>query len=244
MPEHRASIPVRDASTVILLRSAPEEEEGFEVYLTRRRPELVFVGGMHVFPGGRVDPGDRDLEAIARAEGLTPARASALLREEAMSPDRAIAFWIAAVRELFEEAGVLLACREGKIVDLRRPDAADAFEEWRRRLNANEAGIADMLVQEDLRLALDRLHYVSHWITPVGPPRRFNTHFFLAELPENQEPRHHEAEVSESLWIAPRKALTEWAQNRIAMIPPTVMSLQTIAAFDGLEAVMKNFPRP
>ncbi|MDP3939660.1 MAG: NUDIX hydrolase [Deltaproteobacteria bacterium] len=244
MPDQPTRIPVRDASTVILLRPAPDSDEGFEVYLTRRRPELVFVGGMHVFPGGKVDPEDSDPGAVARSEGLSPERAAELLQEEAMAPARAFAFWVGAVRELFEEAGVLLAYRGDDIVDLCAPGALEPLEEWRRRLNANEAGIADMLAQEDLRLALDRLHYVSHWITPVGPPRRFNTHFFLAEMPENQQPCHHEGEVDESLWIGPRKALAAWAENRIAMIPPTVMSLQTIAAFRSLEDVMKNFPRP
>jgi len=85
---------------------------------------------------------------------------------------------------------------------------------------------------------------VSHWITPVGPPRRFNTHFFIAALPELQAPSHHEGEIDESLWIAPRKALEAWAENRILMIPPTVMSLQSIADFDSLEDVLKNFPHP
>lgn len=244
MSDHPQSVPIRDASTVILLRSAPREEEGFEVYLTRRRPELVFVGGMHVFPGGRLDAEDRDPAVVLRSDGLSPERAAQLLKEEAMSPDRAFSFWVGAVRELFEEAGVLLAGRDGKTVDLRPPETLARFEAWRRRLNANEVGIADMLAAEDVRLSLDRVHYVSHWITPVGPPRRFNTHFFLAELPENQVARHHEGEVDESLWISPRKALAAWGENRIAMIPPTVMSLQAIAAFGSLRDVMAHFPRP
>ena len=130
------------------------------------------------------------------------------------------------------------------MLDLNAGSKGQDFKEWRRRLNAGEVGIAEMIAKEDLRLALGRLHYVSHWITPVGPPRRFNTHFFLGVLPEMQEPSHHEGEIDESLWIAPRKALEAWRDNRILMIPPTVMSLQSIAVFDSLEDVLKNFPHP
>lgn len=244
MSDDPRSVPVRDASTVILLRSASREAGGMEVYLTRRRPELVFVGGMHVFPGGRIDSEDQAGELEARSRGLTPERAMELLKEEGMTPARAFAFWVGAVRELFEEAGVLLACRNGEMLDLNAGSEGPVFEEWRRRLNAGEVGIADMVAKEDLRLALGRLHYVSHWITPVGPPRRFNTHFFLTALPERQAPSHHEGEIDESLWISPRKALEAWGENRILMIPPTVMSLQSIAAFDSLEDVLKNFPHP
>jgi 8-oxo-dGTP pyrophosphatase MutT (NUDIX family) len=244
MSDHPGDVPVRDASTVILLRPAPEEEGGFQVYLTRRRPELVFAGGMHVFPGGRVDPGDQADALVECSEGLTPERAMALLKEEGMTPARAFAFWVGAVRELFEEAGILLAYRNGELVDLGSGPNAEAFESWRRRLNAGEAGIAAMVEKENLRLALGGLHYVSHWITPEGPPRRFNTHFFVTVLPESQKPNFHEAEVDESLWIAPRDALRAWRENRILMIPPTVMSLQSIAPFDRLEDVLKHFPSP
>lgn len=239
-----ADVPVQDASTVILLRPAPQEEEGYTVYLTRRRPEMVFAGGMHVFPGGKVDPEDEARELVSRSGGLTPERAMALLKEEGMSPARAFAFWVGAVRELFEEAGVLLARQDGKPVQLARGPKAALFDAWRRRLNAGQVGIAAMVLEEDLELALGCLHYVSHWVTPVGPPRRFNTHFFITALPDSQEPTYHAGEADESLWIAPRKALEAWGENRLFMIPPTVMSLQSIAAFDNLDDVLKSFPCP
>jgi 8-oxo-dGTP pyrophosphatase MutT (NUDIX family) len=244
MSDRPTSVPLQDASTVILLRPAEQETGEFEVYLTRRRPDLVFVGGMHVFPGGKLDEGDETPGVISRCEGLTPERAAQLLGEASGPGTRAAAFWVGAARELFEEAGILLAYRDGQPVDLHRPGLSARLNGWRERLNAGEVGIGSMLEGEGLRLATDRLHYVSHWITPEGPPRRFNTRFFLALLPEGQEPEHHELEVDESLWIAPGRALEAWSENRILMIPPTVMSLQSLAAFQNLEAVLAAYPTP
>jgi 8-oxo-dGTP pyrophosphatase MutT (NUDIX family) len=244
MSDCPASVPIQDASTVILLRPAGREEGGFEVYLTRRRPELVFVGGMHVFPGGKLEEGDEMPGVISRCERLTPRRAAHLLGEASGYGTRAAAFWVGAARELFEEAGILLAYREGQPVDLHRPGLSTRLDRWRARLNAGDVGIGSMLEEEGLRLATDRLHYVSHWITPEGPPRRFNTRFFLTPLPAGQEPVHHELEVDESLWIAPSRALEAWSENRIHMIPPTVMSLQSLVPFQNLEAVLAAYPTP
>jgi len=238
------SVPIQDASTVMLLRPKEGGGEGFEVYLTRRRADLVFVGGAYVFPGGRVDAEDEAAEALARCEELEPKRAAALLNMPPEAGSRAAAFWVAAVRELFEEAGVLLAYRNGNLVDLRDPVSASRFAEWRRRLNASEAAVGSMLADADLRLATDRLHYVSHWITPEGPPRRFSTRFFLAVLPEGQAADHHPLEADESVWISPRAALRAWAENRLFMIPPTVMSLKRLAEFERLDEVLIAFPRP
>jgi 8-oxo-dGTP pyrophosphatase MutT (NUDIX family) len=244
MSDNSAKTPIKDASTVILLRPEPSAKEGFEVYLTRRRPELVFVGGMHVFPGGKLDVGDETPEVLSRCEGLTVERAAALLKDTTVPPTRAVAFWVGAVRELFEEAGILLAYRAGKFVNLLSPKAEKTFGAWRRKLNAGEIGIESMLVEEDLRLATDCLRYVSHWVTPEGPPRRFSTRFFLTTLPEGQDPTHHEGEVDESLWIAPGAALQAWSEKRLLMIPPTVMSLQMLGAFNNLEEVLDAFPPP
>jgi 8-oxo-dGTP pyrophosphatase MutT (NUDIX family) len=157
---------------------------------------------------------------------------------------RAAAHWVAAVRELFEEAGILLAYRDQGIVDPAGPQVAGRFTEWRRRLNAGEAPIGRMVEAEGIRLATDRLRYVSHWVTPEGPPRRFSTRFFLALCPPGQEPEHHEQEVDESLWMPPRRAIEGWARGRLMMIPPTVMSLQRLAGFESLEELLAAYPGP
>ncbi len=237
-----ALVPILDASTVMLVRATREEGGAIEVYLTRRRPELVFVGGAYVFPGGKVDVGDVEPGAIARCEGLALDAAARLMGEPEAQGLRAAAHWVAAVRELFEEAGILLAYQEGQFVDPAGHGLAGRLAEWRRRLNAGEAPIGRMIESEGFRLATDRLRYVSHWITPEGPPRRFSTRFFLALCPPGQEADHHELEVDESLWIPPRLALQGWADGRFMMIPPTVMSLQRLAGFEKLEELLDAYP--
>jgi 8-oxo-dGTP pyrophosphatase MutT (NUDIX family) len=237
------SVPVQDASTVMLLRSTQGGREAFEVYLTRRRADLVFVGGAHVFPGGKVDAQDEADEALSRCEGLKPECAAALLQMPPAAASRAAAFWVTAVRELFEEAGVLLAYRSGVLVNFSDPAEASRFAEWRRRLNASETPVGAMLAAEDLRLATDRLHYVSHWITPEGPPRRFSARFFLTLLPPGQEADHHPLEADEGVWMSPRAALQAWTENRLGMIPPTVMNLRWLAQFDRLDSILTAFPR-
>jgi 8-oxo-dGTP pyrophosphatase MutT (NUDIX family) len=237
------SVPVQEASTVMLLRSAQGEGGAFEVYLTRRRADLVFVGGAYVFPGGKVDTQDEADEVLSRCEGLKPERAAALLQMPPTTALRAAAFWVAGVRELFEEAGVLLAYRSDALVNFSRPADASRFADWRRRLNASETAVGAMLAAEDLRLATDRLHYVSHFITPEGPPRRFSTRFFLTTLPPGQEADHHPLEADEGVWISPRAALQAWTENRLGMIPPTVMNLRYLAEFDRLDSVLTAFPR-
>jgi 8-oxo-dGTP pyrophosphatase MutT (NUDIX family) len=239
-----APVPVLDASTVMLVRPAPAGGPLFEVYLTRRRPELVFVGGAYVFPGGKVDEEDAEAGAIARCEGLRPEAAARIMGEPEAQGLRAAAHWVAAVRELFEEAGILLAYKESEIIDPAAPGVVEWFAEWRRRLNAGEAPIGRMAEAEGIRLATDRLRYVSHWITPEGPPRRFSTRFFLALCPHGQQAEHHDQEVDESLWIPPRRALEGWAEGRFMMIPPTVMSLQRLAGFERIEELLAAFPGP
>ena len=239
-----ALVPVVDASTVMLVRPCVEEKGAFEVYLTRRRRELVFVGGAYVFPGGKVDEGDAAPGALACCEGLRPESAARIMGESKEEGVRAAAHWVAAVRELFEEAGILLAYREEGLLDPAAPGLAERLFEWRRRLNAGESAIAQMIEAERIRLATDRLRYVSHWITPEGPPRRFSTRFFLALCPPGQEAVHHEQEVDESLWLPPRRALEGWAEGRFMMIPPTVMSLQRLAGFERLENLLAAFPGP
>jgi 8-oxo-dGTP pyrophosphatase MutT (NUDIX family) len=228
----------------MLVRPFAEGGESFEVYLTRRRPELVFVGGAYVFPGGKVDESDTEAGTIARCEGLRPEAAARIMGEPEAGGLRAAAHWVAAVRELFEEAGILLAYHEQGIVDPAGPGVAGRFTEWRRRLNAGEAPIGRMVEAEGIRLATDRLRYVSHWVTPEGPPRRFSTRFFLALCPPGQQAEHHAQEADDSLWIPPRRALEGWAEGRLMMIPPTVMSLRRLAGFESLEELLAAFPGP
>lgn len=215
------SVPVRPAATVMLVRDG---DSGLEVFMLRRTLNAAFAGGMYVFPGGRVDDADHgaDLEPIC--DGLDDGPASDILQISRGG----LAYWVAAIRECFEEAGVLLA-RRGSEPDAIRfdTDAVVAqFEEHRARLNAGEVSFMEICVAEDLQLITDAIHYVSHWITPVGEVRRFDTRFFLARAPQAQVPLHDNSETIASLWVRPEDALERFRAGELAMIPPTIRNLE------------------
>jgi len=215
------SVPVRPAATVMLVRDG---DEGLEVFMLRRTLNAAFAGGMYVFPGGRVDDADHgaDLEPIC--DGLDDGPASDILQISRGG----LAYWVAAIRECFEEAGVLLA-RRGSESDAIRFDTAEVvagFEQHRARLNSGEVSFMEICVAEDLQLITDAIHYVSHWITPVGEVRRFDTRFFLARAPQAQIPLHDNSETIASLWVRPSDALERFRAGELAMIPPTIRNLE------------------
>ena len=218
-------VALRDAATVLLLRDGAE---GVEVFMLRRNLQSDFVGGAHVFPGGAVDPADRaaDLEAICA--GRTDAEASRRLD----IAEGGLAYWVAAIRESFEEAGILLAYdRDGGIVDLDAPADAARWAEHRRAVDDGEVTLIEVCAAEDLTLAVDGMHYFGHWITPVGSPRRYDTRFFIAAEPPGQTPLHDDHEVIAHTWIRPTEALTRAARGEMVMLPPTVASLRAISRF-------------
>lgn len=219
-------IALRDAATVLILRDGPD---GLEVFMVRRNLQSDFVGGAYVFPGGAVDPADRhaDLEAIC--EGRSDAEASRRLG----IAGGGLAYWVAAIRESFEEAGVLLAYgSDGSIVDLDDPIGVARWAEHRRQVDDGERRLIDVCAEEGLRLAVDGMHYFGHWITPDGAPRRYDTRFFLAAEPPGQTPLHDDHEVIAHVWIRPADALDRHAAGQFTMLPPTVASLRAVARFD------------
>ncbi len=216
----------RDAATVMLVRDG---EAGLEVLMLRRALDAVFVGGAYVFPGGAVDDGDRhdDLDPVCR--GRSDAEASALLH---LDGPGGLAFWVAAIRECFEEAGVLLAYEpDGDIVRLDEPGTTERFAAHRRAVDRGERRLVEVCAEEGLRLAVDRIHYFSHWITPEGPPRRYDTRFFVAAAPERQTPLHDERETIETRWITPADALARHAKGELDLILPTIKNLEAIGRF-------------
>lgn len=234
---------VRDAATVMLVRDAPAPAPDggrLEVFMLRRNLQSDFVGGAYVFPGGGVDPEDRhaDLEAICH--GRTDAEASALLGipDDPMD-DGGLAFWVAAVRECFEEAGVLLAYdASGEVVRLDDPPVAARFAEHRRAVDRGERRLVDVCREEGLRLAVDAIHYFSHWITPVGAPRRYDTRFFVAAAPPAQEALHDKRETIANCWIRPADALEQHRRGELDLIFPTIRNLQAIGRFDTSAALL------
>lgn len=216
----------RPAATVMLVRDAPE----LEVFLLRRTPRASFVAGHYVFPGGGVDPQDADPELVARCVGLDDAAASALIGVERGG----LAWWVAAVRESFEEAGVLLACdATGAPVDVADPRAAADLRAARRALQRRELAFADLVAARDLRLDAGALVPFSRWVTPEVSPRRFDTWFFVAAAPAGHDYRHDDGETVASEWLTPAAALARAAAGDLPIILPTELTLGALGAFAG-----------
>jgi 8-oxo-dGTP pyrophosphatase MutT (NUDIX family) len=206
------NVPIRDASTVMLVRDG---EAGVEVFLMRRHLRAVFTAGAHVFPGGAVDDADH-------VDGVDP-------------------FVVAAIRECFEEAGALLAYdADGELADLAEPDVGDRFAAHRLAVHAGERNLLDVLQEEGLRPAYDALHFFSRWITPPGAPRRYDTRFFVAAAPTNQTYVHDDVELIESGWFRPQDALDRFAAGEIELIRPTEMSLLSLADHETVADVLSS----
>jgi 8-oxo-dGTP pyrophosphatase MutT (NUDIX family) len=234
-------VPARDAATVMLVRDADDDGcPGIEVCMLRRNLASTFVAGAYVFPGGSVDPEDGSPEAMALCDGRDDVEASAILGVASGG----LAFWVAALRECFEEAGVLVARRAGGDDEqgalLAHPDAATEarLAAYRLGLNEGRVGIVDICREEGLRLAADTVHYVSHWITPEVAPRRYDTRFFVTAAPPGQDARHDDGETIASEWVRPAAALARYRAGEIEMLPPTVSNFSSLAPFDTSEAVM------
>ena len=210
-----ADVPIRPAATVMLVRDAPDGDGGVEVFMLRRTTNAVFGAGMYVFPGGRVDGVDGADEIAPYCQGLDDVTASAKLGID----HGGLAYWVAAVRECFEEAGVLLAQRrDGGTLTLRNEDRHDVHD--------SSLSLVELCRRDDLVLDLTTTHYVDHWITPVGEQRRFDTRFFLTEMPDDQEPLHDDNETVDSLWVRPGDALRMQAEGELMMMPPTMANLR------------------
>ncbi len=208
---------------------------GLEVLLLRRNRHAGFVPGAYVFPGGRVDPADAAPDAVARLDGLTVERAAERLDLPDGDPP-AIAYHVAALREAFEETGILVGCvPEGGIGD---------HEVARVRENLLEDVItfAEALARLDRRVSAGALEYLAHWITPVREPRRYDTRFFAARVPEGAEPVIDEREMTHALWVTPAAGVRGAREGELPMILPTVRTLEQLAAFDSTSEVLLALP--
>ena len=228
----------KKAATVILLRKC--KPGGFEVFLLKRHEKSSFMGGNFVYPGGRVDRGDGSLEMCSLSKGLTPEKAHDLLGGT-LSPDESFAHWIAGIRELFEEAGVLLAYdQNGNSLSVKNPKERERFLNHRELLQKNKMTICQLAQEEKLLFALDQLHYYAHWITPEARSERFDTRFFLACHPEGQEATYDQKETTAEVWITPRKALEENLHGEVMLSPPTLKTLEDLSRFGTVEEVFNS----
>ena len=230
---------IRPAATVMLVRDAPEpgrEDDRLEVLMVRRNLRSDFVGGAYVFPGGSVDQADGGTDAEAACAGRSDADASALLGLDAGG----LAYWVAVLRETFEEAGLLLAERPGGPKLLAGdPDEEARFVTERAAVNAGTRRFLDLCRDEGLQLMVAGVHYFAHWITPRGAPRRFDTRFFVAAAPHGQRAAHDAGETIAETWVTPRQALAAHRAGEFEMIFPTIRNLQAISRFPTAGALLE-----
>lgn len=203
---------VSQAATVLLLRDG---EQGLEVFMVERNHKSNAFAAMLVFPGGKVDTSDASKEVKAHCNG-----------GDELS-EQQLPFAVAAAREAFEESGVLLATdTSGNPIPT---DQLLALQQFRQPLNNGELGFGQFLQQHKLTVQLGELVHYSHWITPDFEPRRFNTHFYLARMPQGQELQHDGYETVGSLWITPADALVDAAEGKRRVIFPTLRNLERLA---------------
>ncbi len=203
----------RLAATVVLARDGAA---GLELFMVVRHHQIDFASGALVFPGGSVDPTDSDPRLRALSEGVDDIS------------DKALAVRVAAARESFEECGVLFARTErgGPLIDGAR--AAALGETYRKPLEAGEIGMADIAEREGLVLALDRLVHFAHWITPPHMPKRFDTHFYLAEAPGDHVLAHDGSESVDSIWVTPTQACEDADAGKLTVIFPTRLNVEKV----------------
>jgi 8-oxo-dGTP pyrophosphatase MutT (NUDIX family) len=220
----------RPAASVLLVRDSTVGG-GVDVYMIRRNRGMKFLGGYYAFPGGKVDPADREPQTLACVRGLT-AEEAARCFVDGVAP---IAYWMTAARELLEETGVLLACDEhGRPPDLGEARVGDAIDACRREV-MNGVPLTAALAHHGWRCDLGALRYLSHFTTPRDSAIRFTARFFLCPLPAGQAPRLYTEETSEGFWIAPADAYARFLDDEMAMAEPAEYAVAYLAQFASLD---------
>ena len=215
----------RSSSAIMLLRDTPSGQ-AIEVFMVRRVIQSDFMPDVYVFPGGSVSADDRAAEQADQVcMPVAPTAADPEGRTKLGSGVRA-----AAIRELFEEAGVLLANRTGQVLAISDEDVP-RFAAYRQAFNGRKGSLVELARAENLQLATDQLGYFAHWITPEGMPKRFDTHFFLTTAPAEQVAAHDRLETSEGLWITPADALARSELGEFPLVFATIYQLRDLARF-------------
>lgn len=230
-------VPARPAATVVLLR---EGTEAPEVLLLRRVRSAGFVPGAWVFPGGRVDADDATPALVERIEGVDPARAAERLDLPPDADPPALAYWIAALREAFEETGILVA-RDPEGRPAPSAGTSPVVRGLRARLLEDEDLLPELLDRGGYRLDARCVEYIAHWITPEVEPRRYDTRFFAAVVDRRQEAAPHAGEMTEAVWLPPEEALSRHREGRLPMIFPTIRTLEDLAMFRHPREVLDEY---
>ena len=219
------------AATVLLVRDCDNVLEVLMVKRSKRPP----FGNLYVFPGGKIDESDKDLNITNFCNGLNDEQASIKLGVN----EGGLSYWVACVRECFEEVGILLAIKNnGEELDLNGADK-HKFENYRRMLLDNKISLLEICKKENLSLNLNNIEPFSHWITPEIEIKRFDTRFFIAYIPAKQTERHDGNELTDSVWISPKKALDKSLNGEMPMIMPTISNLQQCLEFDSGQKLLE-----
>lgn len=225
-----------------------DDRSCMRVLMLRRNLKLEFVGGAFVFPGGKVDSSDEGPSIYELCEGLSDAEASRILEVK----KDGLAFWVAGIRECFEEAGLLIGRADGTgslpatgslLVDTSDYSIRSRVSKAREELNARTKTFQDVLEELGVRLACDLLHYFAHWITPEGSPRRYDTRFLIGRLPQFQTASEDRGETVEAAWIAPSDALSRHREGLFEMILPTIKNLEAISGFSSAAEAISQISR-
>lgn len=213
------------ATTVLLLR---DTANGLEVFMVERHRQIDFAGGAIVFPGGRLDDGDGDPTLQAHCHG-----------HENETPEE-IAFRLCGIRETFEEAGVLLARHEDSLGLVGGDHISALRKKYREPIHQGEVTLQQMAEAESLRYACDEMASYSHWVTPAGRPKRFDTMFYVARAPEDQLATHDDIESVDSLWITPEQAIADGDAGKRSVVFATRLNLEKLAQFDDVDSAINH----
>jgi endoribonuclease LACTB2 len=230
-----APVEPRPAASVILVRAADAgAPEPLDVYMIRRQKGMKFLGGYYAFPGGKVDDADTAPESLARCLGVSPDEAADRFPPTAGAPP--LAFWMAAIRELLEESGILLACDgRGRPILASDSSVGDTIEQCRKELMAGDMPFTALLARHGWYADARPLAYLSHFVTPTSSPIRFTARFFLCLVPPDQTPRLFTEETSEGFWIHPGEGYRRFLAGEMAMAEPAEYALGYLAQFESLD---------
>ncbi len=227
-------VAIRSAATVMLVDDRPD----LQVFMMERNAKTVFAGGMWVFPGGSVDITD-DPKAF---EDISIHRSDTEASELMEIPKGGLAYYVAAIREAFEEAGILLALNKDdhSPLNLTHEREQERFDQHRDKVNTDSREFLQIVNQEELILDVGQMHYIARWITPLGPPRRFDARFFIARMPENQLPKHDDNELVHSEWFSPGEILEKVDAEEMVLMSPTLRMIRSLAKFSSTEQVIES----
>lgn len=229
----------KDAATLVLMRNTDRAEAGLEILMVRRHSNSKFLPGAYVFPGGTVEAADYAPGVEGVCQGLTFRQAQDIIADVS-PPEKALGLFVTAIREAFEEAGILLAYRESSDLIAITEEQKARFAEYRGQVQQDASSFAAIVRKQGFRLATDKLFYFAHWITPHIVPHRFDTRFFVATAPPGQEALYDALETTDSKWISPREIMEKQRMGELKVPFPTLSNLTALAEFSSAEEVIAS----